>query len=420
MQKKKKLEDHLARLRKKAEKTLRRRPVENLELAELSNEKIYSLVHELQVHQIELEMQNEELRRIQTEIEESRNKYAALYDKYSNLWDFAPVGYFMIREKAAIEEANLTAANLLGLDRKSLIGKPLARFIDKKDQDTFYFHHARVLKDNRIHNCEIKMMNYDNIPFYARLECIAVLGEDQTTTKMRMAITDITASKMADQALQASLKEKEVLLQEVHHRVKNNMQVVISLINLQCETLEDKHICDLFNKTVDRINSMALVHQQLYKSKNFAKVDITRYVTSIVENLYVSHGVEPNKITLKIDNSDVDLSLDSTISCGLIINELVTNSLKYAFPESRSGEIRVEFEYLGEAQLEMRVSDDGVGMPANFVHWDSDTLGLQIVKALAEYQLGGTVVLDNSKGTKFLIRFKEPFQGGVCLSETQD
>jgi light-regulated signal transduction histidine kinase (bacteriophytochrome) len=115
-------------------------------------------------------------------------------------------------------------------------------------------------------------------------------------TKLRTAITDITDRKMTDQQLQASLKEKEVLLQEVHHRVKNNMQIMISLISLQCEKVEDKNICDLFNKTVNRINSMALVHKQLYKSKNFSKVDITEYVTSIVENLFASYSVDPNII----------------------------------------------------------------------------------------------------------------------------
>ena len=414
MQNKKTLEDHLTLLRKKAEKALQERPIKNLELDKLSNDEIYSLLHELQVHEIELEMQNEELRRIQAEIEASRNQYAELYAKYSNLYDFAPVCYFIIRDKAAIEEANLTAADLLGLNRKSLIGKPLTRFIDNEDQDTFYFHHARVLEDNKIHECEIKMMNYDDVPFHAQLKSMAVHHEDQTMTKMRTAITDITNRKMADQALQSSLKEKEVLLQEVHHRVKNNMQVVISLINLQCETIEDKHICDLFYKTVDRINSMALVHQQLYKSKDFSKVDITRYISDIVENLFVSHRVKLDKIALNIDKSDINLSLDSTISCGLIINELITNSLKYAFPEGRRGEIRVEFEYLADGRLEMRVSDDGIGMPENFFHRDTETLGLQIVKTLAEYQLGGAVVVDNTNGTKFFIRFKEPSLEGVC------
>jgi len=390
----------LSDLRKRAEKALQERRPDNLESTELSNEEMHSLIHELQVHQIELEMQNDELRRLQNEIEESRNKY-------SHLYDFAPIGYFTVKKQGIIEQANLTGATLLGIDRQSLIGKPLTRFIDREDQDTFYLHHLQVLKKNGNHACEIRMMNYDNAPFYAQLESIAVPGEDGDATKLRTAITDITDRKMIDQQLQASLKEKEVLLQEVHHRVKNNMQVMISMINLQCEKIEDKQICDELNKIVDRINSMVLVHNQLYQSKDFLKVDINTYINRIAENLFVSHGVDTAKISLKIGKKDIALSLDSAISCGLIINELITNSLKYAFPEDRKGEIRIEFGYLDDGQLEMRVSDDGVGLPTNFDFKDSDTLGVQIAKALAEHQLGGMVKLDSTKGTKFLIRFKE-------------
>ena len=407
MRNKNTVEDKPTLLRRKAEKALQGRPINNLKLAELSNEEMYNLIHEIQVHQIELEMQNEELRRIQTEIEDSRNKYAELYDKYLNLYDFAPVGYLMIRDKAVIVEANLTSADLFGIVRKSLIGKPLTRFIDKEDQDTFYFHQAQVLKKHIIHKCEIKMLNFDNAPFFAQLESVAVKAEDDDVTMIRTTITDITDRKMTDRKLRGSLKEKEVLLQEVHHRVKNNMQVMISLINLQCEKIEDENICGLFNKTVDRINSMALVHKLLYNSKDFSKVDIAKYIDSIVKNLFVSQGVDTAKISLVIGKSDMALSLDSAISCGLIINELVTNSLKYAFSKDQNGEIRVEFGYLSDGQLEIQVSDDGVGLPANFNDKDCDSLGLQIVYALVEHQLGGTLLLDSTKGTKFLIQFKE-------------
>ncbi|MGB9442136.1 MAG: histidine kinase dimerization/phosphoacceptor domain -containing protein [Desulfobacterales bacterium] len=393
-------------LRKRAEKALQERPPDYLESTELSNEEVHNLIHELQVHQIELEMQNDELRRFQNEIEESRNKY-------SHLYDFAPVGYFTVKEKGIIAQANLTGAALLGIDRASLIGKPLTRFVSMEDQDTFYLHRLQVLKKNGNHTCEIKMMNYNKTPFYARLESIAVQGEDENAAKLRTAITDITDRKMIDQQLQASLKEKEVLLQEVHHRVKNNMQVMISMINLQCEKIEDKKICDELNKIVDRINSMVLVHNQLYKSKDFLKVDINKYIHRIAQNLFVSHGVDTAKISLKIGKSDIALSLDSAISCGLIITELITNSLKYAFPKNRKGEIRVEFGYLGDGQLEMRMSDDGVGIPANFDFRDSDTLGVKIANALAEHQLGGTVRLDSTNGTQFLIRFKERPPPGV-------
>ena len=284
----------------------------------------------------------------------------------------------------------------------------MTRFISREDQDTFYIHHNQVLKENGNQTCEIKMMNYDYAPFYAQLKSLAVRGEKENATKLRSAITDITDRKMTEQLLMSSLKEKEVLLQEVHHRVKNNMQVMINLINLQCEKIEDKHSCEMFNKTVDRINSMALVHKQLYKSKDFSKIDINEYITSIAENLFLSHGVDTTKVALKIGKKDITISLDSAISCGLIINELMTNSLKYAFPENRKGEIQIEFGYLDDGQLELIVSDDGVGMPMNFDFKDSDTLGVQIVKALAEHQLRGTLALDSTKGTKFLIRFKEP------------
>jgi PAS domain S-box-containing protein len=393
-------------LRKRAEKALQERPQDNLESTELSNEEMLGLIHELQVHQIELEMQNDELRRLQNEIVESRNEY-------SHLYDFAPVGYFTVKKKGIIEQANLTGAALLGIDRQSLIGKPLTRFIAREDQDTFYLHFLQLLEKNSNHTCEIKMMNYEKTPFYAQLESIAVRSEDENATRLRTAITDITDRKMIDQQLQASLKEKEVLLQEVHHRVKNNMQVIIAMIDLQCEKIEDKHICDELKKTVDRINSMALVHNQLYKSKDFLKVDINKYINNIVENLFVSHGVDTANISFKIGKNDIALSLDSAISCGLIIYELITNSLKYAFPENRKGEIRLEFEYLGDGQLEMRVSDDGVGVPMNFDFNGSGTLGVQIVRALAEHQLGGTVELESTKGTKFIIRFKEPTHKGI-------
>ena len=413
MANKKSASKQISELRRRAEKAVQKRPLDNLDFAELSDEEMQRLIHELQVHQIELEMQNDELRRFQNELEESRNKYSELFDQYSNLYDFAPVGYFAIKENGIIAQANLTGAALLGIDRQSLIGKPLTRFISREDQDTFYLHRLQVLGKKGHHTCEIKMMNDDNAPFYARLESIAVRSNDENAAKLRTAITDITDRKMIDQQLQASLKEKEVLLREIHHRVKNNMQVMISMINLQCEKIEDKHICDELNKIADRINSMGLVHNQLYNSKDFLKVDIHEYINRIAQNLFVSHGVDSAKISLKIGKSDIALSLDNAISCGLIMNELITNCLKYAFPENRTGEIRVEFGYSGDGQLELRLGDDGVGMPANFDFRDSDTLGVKIVKAIAEHQLGGTVELDRTKGTKFLVRFKERTHKGV-------
>lgn len=401
------------RLRRCAEKALQKRLPHDVELIDLSVEETRRLIHELQVHQIELEMQNDELLRYQDEIVESRNKYSELYEKYANLYDFAPVGYLTIKKKGIIEHANITSASLLGLDRRSLIGKPLTHFISKNDQDIFYLHHKQAVKKKGNHICEIKMKRYDHAPFFAQLESKAVRDKADDIVTVRMAITDITDRKMTNQMLQASLKEKQLLLQEVHHRVKNNMQVIISLINLQCENIEDQHISDLFSQTVDRINSMALVHTQLYKSKDFSKVEICNYIKSIVENLVISHCVNPAQMRFIIDQKDIAVSLDSAISCGLIVNEVVTNSIKYAFPDDRSGEIRVGFKQLGEGQYEMRLSDNGVGMPMNYDVRDSDTLGVKIVHAITEHQLGGTIELVRTKGTKYCFRFKERLYRGI-------
>ena len=219
---------------------------------------------------------------------------------------------------------------------------------------------------------------------------------------------EISERKRAEDQVKASLREKEVLLQEIHHRVKNNMQVIVSLLMLQCANIEDQCYLNMFEDAMDRIKAMALVHEKLYQSRNFTKADIIGYVRSLVENLILSHAQETDKISLKIDENDVSLGLDSAIICGLIINELVTNSLKYAFQGNMEGEIRIGIELIGDDEVEIQVGDNGVGMPDNFDIKNSDTLGLQIVTALAEQQLNGRVDLATENGTQYRIRFKEP------------
>ena len=407
-------------LRKCAEKALQKRLPDDVERVDLSKEETNRLIHELQVHQIELEMQNDELRRIQNEIVASRDKYSELFERYSSLYDFAPVGYFTLKEKGIIEQANLTGATLLGMERQSLIGKPLTRFISKEDQDIFYLHHTQVVKKKGNHTCELKMMRDGDASFIGQLESKAEQDKADNVVHVRTAITDITDRKITQHRLQASLREKQVLLQEVHHRVKNNMQVIISLINLKCEKIEDPNIRDLFRQTVDRINSMALVHTQLYKSKDFSEVNICHYIKSIVEHLFQSHGVNPVKIRFIMDSTDRPVSLDSAINCGLIVNEVVTNSIKYAFPEEQTGEIRVGFERRDDGALDMHVSDNGVGMPTSYDVRDIDTLGFKIIHAVAEHQLGGTLNLDRTNGTHYSIRFKDRFNRGDVENGFQD
>jgi two-component sensor histidine kinase len=216
----------------------------------------------------------------------------------------------------------------------------------------------------------------------------------------------IIERRRAEEQIKASLREKEALLREIHHRVKNNMQVIISLLRLQSAQVKEKKYLEMFKESQDRIRSMALVHERLYQSENFTNVDFRGYVKSLVNSLFRSHRVDPNKISLKIEVEDVSFGLDSATHCGLIINELVSNSLKYAFPQEREGEIRISLRSINKNEIELRVSDDGVGIPENLDFRNTKSLGLELVMILAEDQLKGKVELDRTGGTRYHILFK--------------
>ena len=217
---------------------------------------------------------------------------------------------------------------------------------------------------------------------------------------------DITDRKQAEDQVKASLKEKEVLLREIHHRVKNNMQVIVSLLNLQADKIENKKYADMLKESQNRILSMAIVHEQLYQSKDFANIDFGEYVKSFVNGLFVSYGVDTNKVKLNIDIKDVLFDLENAIPCGLIINELVSNSLKHAFPQQGEGNISIVLQATNEDDLELTVSDDGVGIPEDLDIRDTESMGLQLVRILAEQTLEGKMELNRTEGTRFHFQLK--------------
>ena len=217
---------------------------------------------------------------------------------------------------------------------------------------------------------------------------------------------DITERKQDDIKIKASLKEKEVLLSEIHHRVKNNMQVIISLLKLQAEKIEDKNYANMLQESQNRILSMALLHEQLYMSKDFANIDFSKYVKSLLNGLFISHGIDTNKVKLNIDITDVSFDIENAIPCGLIINELVSNSLKHAFPRQREGNISIILQSINEDELELTVSDDGVGIPEDLDVRAAESMGLHIVRVLAEQTLEGKMELNRTEGTRFHFQLK--------------
>jgi PAS domain S-box-containing protein len=222
---------------------------------------------------------------------------------------------------------------------------------------------------------------------------------------------DITQRKQAEEQLRASLREKEMLLKEIHHRVKNNLQLISSLLDLQSDSIQDPQALAIFKDSQNRVRSMALIHQQLYQSSNLAQIDYVEHIRELAGRLFHSYGVALDAIKLDVYVEDPFMGVDIAIPCSLIINELFSNALKYAFPPqveraARQDGVRIEITRHGD-QMVLLVSDNGVGLPIGFDFRDTETLGLQLVRMLTQ-QVGGTIELDRTGGTTFKIMF--PFQ----------
>ncbi len=222
-------------------------------------------------------------------------------------------------------------------------------------------------------------------------------------TELSLVAHDITEKKKTEQKIVVSLKEKEILLKEIHHRVKNNLQVISSILNLQSSFVTDKKTLEILDESRNRIRTMAIIHENLYRTTNFSSIDFTNYISTLSSNLIATYHVRTSRIKLITEMDEVNLVLDQAIPCGLLINELITNAIKYAFPEGKEGEIFIGLKEENE-QIEIKIEDNGVGLQKDFNILKSDTLGLQLVATLVE-QLEGQIKLDTSKGTKYLITF---------------
>lgn len=220
------------------------------------------------------------------------------------------------------------------------------------------------------------------------------------------AVQDITELKRVEEALQASLHEKEILLRELYHRTKNNMQVISSFLHMQFSKTRDKKVRQMFNDTQNRIRGMSMVHEKLYRSKDLSRLDLGEYTKELAGSIIASYKALRNKVTLSLDIEDIPVSIDAAIPWGLILNELVSNSLKYAFPGDRKGEITISMHRKGSGEISVSYSDNGVGFPPGFNLYQAKTLGMRLILNLV-YQLNGNLELENGTGVLFKISFKD-------------
>ena len=221
--------------------------------------------------------------------------------------------------------------------------------------------------------------------------------------------TDITDRKNATDRLKSSLNEKKILIKEIHHRVKNNMQIITSLLNLQIQHLDGEEIvaATVLKESQNRVRSMAMIHEKLYLSKDFTHIRFEDYIKRLLSDLLYSYNTNLDQVKLVVDVEDVNLNMETAVPCGLIISELISNSLKYAFPEEKKGQIKVSLQQVPQdPRFILTVADDGVGLPPDLDLKNITTLGLELVYNLTQ-QIDGEIELDCSQGTKFKIRFNE-------------
>jgi len=340
-----------------------------------------------------------ERKRAEALLQETRDEFWELYDN-------APVGYHQIDVEGNIVLVNQTEATLLGYTKGEMLRCPIFDFVAEAERDMAREAvRKKIAQEQPIGSFERTYVRKDGSEIPVAIEEQLVLDEQGNVIGIRSTLQDISIRMQAEEQIRASHKEKEVLLKEIHHRVKNNLQIVSSLLGLQFGNVQDKQALEVLNASRDRVRSMALVHEYLYQSEDLARIDFDEYIRSLTGYLFQLHADKLSAITLNINVDDnILLDIDRAIPCGLIINELVSNSLKHAFPEGKEGEIKIALHLIDEDEFELAVSDNGIGIPEDLDFRNTGSLGLQLVTALVK-QLDGEIELNRTEGTEFRIKF---------------
>jgi PAS domain S-box-containing protein len=314
----------------------------------------------------------------------------------------------LLDQNKKIVNMNQATIQIFGYEKEDLVGKPVDMIFARKEDAEIIFEKKKN-KDyysvNSISNKESILQTKNKTKIPVILSISPIIGDLSQVIGLVLIGSDIKDLKKAENKIKDSLEEKEVLLQEVHHRVKNNLQIISSLLNLQTKYIQNKEDLDLFRESQSRVKSMAIIHELLYQSSDFAHIDFKEYISSLVAYLFHYYSVDPQKIKLKLNVDNLMLGMETAIPCGLIVNELVSNSLKYAFPPGCDGEINIHL-HSENGHFLLEVEDTGIGLPEKIDFENSETLGLRLVMGLID-QINGRIEHIAGPGTKYQITFCE-------------
>jgi PAS domain S-box-containing protein len=328
-------------------------------------------------------------------------------EKYRTLTENVNLGVYRntVGPKGRFLEANPAIVRMFGYEsKKEFLALNVADLYQNTEDRTKF--NAKMMIEGFVKDEELQLKKKNGTPLIGSVSAVAVKGEERIIKYYDGIIEDITERKRTEEQIKASLKEKETLLQEIHHRVKNNMQIISSLLNLQAKQTKDNDFVRMVKASQSRIRSMALIHDNLYRSQDLSRINFSEYIRALTVQILQFNQVDSNLIQLKMNLEDVFLDIQTAIPSGLILNELITNSLKHAFPDGRGGEIMIELHTLAEHSFQIIVTDNGVGIPKDQDISHSTTMGLQIVTSLLN-QLEGTMELKGEGGTTVKIVFKE-------------
>ena len=341
-----------------------------------------------------------EQRRVEEAIRESEERYRSLFENMIEGFAFCRMYYEEGRPyDFKYLEVNKAFEKMTGL--RDVIGKNVSELIvniQETNPELFEIY-GRVALKGQTEKFET---------FLPALDAWFVISVYSPATEYFIAIfEDITERKLAEQTIRGSLKEKEVLLRELYHRTKNNMQVISSLMGLKSASIKDENMINILHEMRNRIQTIALVHQKLYQSQNLSRVDLEEYITDLVNLLAISYAAEHHKITFNLNLEKINVLIDTAVPLGLIINELISNSFKHAFPGNKEGKICLHLKKLEDDTIELIISDNGVGIPDGYNLMEQNTLGMQLFHNIATEQLMGDINIESNNGLTYTIHFKD-------------
>jgi len=358
--------------------------------------------------EVTIQLLDKEVERRQIISEALKNSQQQYYDTL----EASMAGVYII-ENGFFTYVNSSMADMFRATREELIGSASGDMVCNDDRPLVAENTRLRLQGHNIPPYTIQWIRKDGTTFYG--EVWGKIAVWQKKHVMVGTINDVSSIKLKekllkvqDQRLQKSLDEKEVLLKEIYHRTKNNMLVIISLLDLQVQDIEDEQVRTLFLETENRIKAMALVHEKLCQSQNLSEIDLGSYLKEIAESLLATMVVD-NRVKLLSSFEPVAINIDYAVPLGLVVNEIVTNAVKHAFPGNHSGSIYLNVEQSQEGEIVLAIGDDGVGLPEYIDVQNSTSFGMRIIiTSLVKMQLKGTLTVNRENGTRYLIKFPEP------------